>query len=115
VQGSVVTLSNNERALPGDGDVDNHTQEGVSGVVVGLKNEEMGYRRFTDREGRFVFTDLRPGHYRLQVNEGQIHEFQKLAIGEYEFDLTPGQILGNLDFFIVPVEREIIITTQEEN
>ncbi len=80
-------------------------------VLLVLENDGERFERYADNDGGFVFSDLRPGHYKLFLANAEMPIFHELSPGEYEFDLAPGDFVTDADFIIGPVDRPLIITT----
>ena len=47
-------------------------------------------RRLTDRRGRFIFEDVRPGKWTLKVYEAGLPEYHYLEQNTFTFELKPG-------------------------
>jgi hypothetical protein len=88
--------------------------KGFSGMAVFLSNEEESYTRYTDRYGKFSLTELRPGHWKLTIAEGQIPEHYECKPLEFEFDILPGQTMDDFKFVISPIERPMVITAGKD-
>ncbi|MGB2868902.1 MAG: SPOR domain-containing protein [Bacteroidota bacterium] len=63
---------------------------GQPGVFLELSSGREILRRVSDSRGRFLFTDLRPGHWTVRVVGGNIPEYHYVENESAEFDLKPG-------------------------
>jgi len=107
-------VNGNSNGSNGNADETNHSTKGFSGIAMSLTNDEESYTRYTDRNGKFTFTELRPGHWKLAVAAEQIPEYHEIKPLDFEFDLEPGQAMDNFEFLISPIARTIVITAGKE-
>jgi protocatechuate 3,4-dioxygenase beta subunit len=64
------------------------------------------YRTITDREGRFLFTDLRPGPWRVRVVHAQLPERHYVEREEVEVAVVSGQ-RASVEFEVRERQRTI--------
>ncbi len=86
---------------------------GLPNVLVELSNSSEVLRRFTDRKGRFLFEDVRPGDWTLKVVNAELPEHHYLEKESFSLDLKPAD---EKEFLarVLPRERPIqIIETGE--
>ncbi len=85
----------------------------ISGMVIELQSVDGSSYRYSDSFGRFLYTDLAPGNYVVLVRSEwlpQWHEVREPV--SISFELTSGESRRDLEFTVVPVVREIDITTE---
>ncbi len=86
----------------------------LTDLVVELRGKDASVYRFTDSNGRFVFSDLLPGTYTVVLLPDRLPRgFEILPPDLYEIDVAPGDSLHDLDFQVGPSQREIVITTDK--
>ena len=81
---------------------------GLARVVVVLRNGDEVRRVLTNRDGRFDFSDLRPGEWTASLSATQIPRFHRVVQSEFTIDLSPGEVV-RLRFDVVPVPRPITL------
>ncbi|MBI3787860.1 MAG: hypothetical protein HY276_06325, partial [Ignavibacteriales bacterium] len=81
---------------------------GRPNAVLELSNEAEVNRRVSDNHGRFVFADIRPGKWKLQVIDGNLPEFHFIEKDAIEVELKPGAN-EEVSFKILPRKRKILI------
>ncbi len=73
---------------------DGYTQEDLAGMTVTAIGEQASYETVTDEHGEYVFEDLLPGDYRIEVSgkgyeDGMYPELVELELDEVESFTTP--------------------------
>jgi len=63
---------------------------GLANIFVELKSESEIHRRVTDRNGDFIFEDVRPGDWTLTVYESNLPAYHYLEQNTFKFNLKPG-------------------------
>jgi hypothetical protein len=63
---------------------------GKSGIFLELTNGTEYNRRVSDNRGRFLFTDIRPGKWTLNVIGGDIPEYHQILPETTDINATPG-------------------------
>lgn len=81
---------------------------GHPSAVLELSNGVEVNRRVADNRGRFVFADIRPGKWKLQVIDGNLPEFHFLEKDAIELELQPG-MKEEVSFKVLPRKRKILI------
>ncbi len=64
--------------------------DALANVLVELSCSSETVRRFTDRKGRFLFEDVRPGVWTLRVVGGELPEHYRWEKEDFTFELRPG-------------------------
>jgi hypothetical protein len=85
---------------------------GVRGLTVTLTRDEEVIHRTTDADGRFVFEDVRPGHWRLRVS-GPLPVDHMLEKADAELDLLPGSA-HDATIRALPRHRRMLIKIEAE-
>jgi hypothetical protein len=80
--------------------------EGVKGVTVQLIQGKEIVQQVTDYEGKLIFIDVRPGKWKLMINEGDIPSEYKLEKNKFDIELKPGETL-NIDDRVLPRLRKV--------
>lgn len=90
IAGKTILLSMREREF---GDTSSALVElgGRAGVIMEISNGPEIFRRVTDNQGKFLFTDLRPGHWVLSVIGGDIPDYHLIQPDSVIIDLLPGE------------------------
>lgn len=87
---------------------------GMRDLVVRLSRPDgETLRRVTDAEGRFAFTDLRPGAWTLEVEDAQLPSFHRLEPGSLALELAAGEHRA-ADLRVVPVRRPVVMVAGGE-
>ena len=84
--------------------------EGFPNASVFLIGDDETIVMTTDKHGRFTFRDIRPGLWSLKLVEGQIPEYHHAQPIEYVIEILPGERVTDIEFYITPVQRPILIT-----
>lgn len=79
-----------------------------AGVFIECTNGTAVHRRVSDSRGRFLFTDLQPGEWRLNVTGGDIPPYHFVEKELFEFSLKAGA-KEEITVRILPRKREIRI------
>ncbi len=79
---------------------------GMSNVLVEVKNESEIRRQATDNEGRFNFSDLRPGKWHLKIYTNNLPKFHYLEKESYDMELNQGE-KETLQIKVLPRTRQI--------
>lgn len=79
---------------------------GLPRVLVELRREDQTLRVFTDKDGRFAFSDLRPGAWKLFVPEEYIPAYHRIDANNIGIDLLPGES-RQVEIKVVPRKRAI--------
>ncbi len=82
----------------------------IANMVIELKSDAGSKYRYTDSFGRFLYTDLSPGSFVVLLRSEwlpQWHEVREPA--SYEFELASDDSRRDLEFIVIPTEREIEI------
>ncbi len=113
VTGSVILYGLSERMK-----ADSLTPEiielrGQPDIILQLSNGTEIIRRISDNQGRWTFTDIRPGRWVLTLLEGQLPENHYLEKDSYEIELRPGERKEAI-FKIFPRHRAIRIIQEEK-
>jgi hypothetical protein len=80
-----------EAASAGGTETDQPEPYGLANVLVELQNPSETLRRLTDRKGRFLFEDVRPGTWTLKLHEAGLPENHYLEQDTFTFELKPGE------------------------
>ncbi len=87
----------------------------ISGMVIELQSVDGSSYRYTDSFGRFLYTDLAPGNYVVLVRSEWLPQWHEVRDPvSISFELASGESRRDLEFTVVPVVREIEITTETE-
>jgi hypothetical protein len=86
----------------------------LSNMLVRLEREDEILRRLTDRQGEFSFEDLRPGKWKLVVDDSNLPVHNQLEFNELEFDLKPGDFEMEL-IRVLPKRRRIQFLDRNDN
>lgn len=89
---------------------------GINSVYLELKNKNSGEIRrcMSDREGRFVLDDLRPGEWLFSITGINLPSFYYIANYPKELDLKAGEIC-KFNIQILPLIRQIKMIGNENN
>ena len=85
----------------------------ISGMVIELQSVDGSSYRYSDSFGRFLYTDLAPGNYVVLVRSEWLPQWHEVRDPvSISFELASGESRRDLEFTVVPVVREIEITTE---
>ncbi len=82
---------------------------GLSGMMI-FANRDNGkeiYRAYTDNDGHFCFPKLRPGKWRISIQNEKLPPFTQCDQDEIELDLKPGEQKTWM-FNVYPIVRQIL-------
>jgi hypothetical protein len=82
--------------------------KGLPNILVELSDGVETRRAFTDIDGRFVFEEMRPGDWTLNITDDNLPEHSRLEKTSYQFRPMPGEQKTAL-VKVVPVRRRIQI------
>ena len=74
--------------------------------MIRLERDDETLRRLTDRRGEFSFEDLRPGKWKLIIDESNLPAYNQVEYNNIQFDLKPGDSETQL-IRILPKRRKI--------
>jgi hypothetical protein len=101
-----------ERALTANGGeyeiADLQPAGGLVRAVVELRNGAEVRRVISDRNGRFVFSDLRPGEWTATLPSTQMPRFHRLVQEEFTLNVAPGGT-AHLTFQVAPMRRPVTL------
>ncbi len=106
-----VELYGTSEGVPGENSPANKDLGGQPGVYLELTNGKDYNRRVSDSHGKFVFSDITPGKWRLSVFGGNIPEYHTVVPESLTLDLKPGE---KKDVLIQLVERKRTIKILQE-
>jgi hypothetical protein len=86
---------------------------GESGVLIIITDGRQTHRRVTNEKGYFIFEDLPPGKWSLEVSSANLPRYHYVENEEYELELTPGAT-ETISVRILPEKREIEIIDEGE-
>jgi hypothetical protein len=86
----------------------------LSNIVIRLERDDETLRRLTDRQGEFSFDDLRPGKWKLVVDDSNLPAYNQVEFNEIQFDLKPGDSEKQL-IRILPRRRKIQFLDKNES
>ena len=81
---------------------------GVPNILVEMRGETTVLRKFTDPEGEFEFTDLRPGIWTLKVYDTGLPPNHVLEQADYQLVLRPEDVI-EMNLRVIPRLRTIQI------
>lgn len=84
---------------------------GKSGIFLELTNGKDINRRVTDNHGKFIFADIRPGNWTLNVIGGDVPEYHVVTPESIDLDLKPGS-KQDIAIQLKPKKRTIKILQQ---
>lgn len=79
---------------------------GLSNTVIDLMRDDEVHRRLTDKNGRFVFDEIRPGKWTLKIYDFNLPDYYRLEREEFEIYIQPGET-QNIMIAVLPVRRQI--------
>jgi hypothetical protein len=79
---------------------------GLGGQIVELTDGMERKRRVTGADGRFVFEQIRPGAWRLEVIPGELPSYHSVEQKTLTFELAPGE-RREVEFRVVQEQRRI--------
>ena len=79
---------------------------GVPEVLLELSDGVETKRVLTDSEGRFAFTEMRPGTWTLKISESGLPPYTRLETSSIEFRPAPGETIETL-VRVVPRQRQV--------
>ena len=79
---------------------------GIRSIIAEIRMDDDILRRVSNRNGYFLFEDLRPGNWRLKLYKSNLPPSYQFEKEVYEFSLTPG-VKKTIEVEIVPKKRRI--------
>ena len=89
----VVTASNINGRVFIPSNKEDIADKGLMDILVELTYEDCVERILTDESGRFTFENLKPGTYKITMDNTRIPAHYHLEKDKYEFELKPGETL----------------------